>query len=125
VNRTTALTAAAISVTGIVIGGFAAISYHTVFFYTADGYMSPRTAARVGLLENEEALTSGGVAFRKAEGGGYDYRKEMATAFIDLTGHTDIDLLAECERLGDCELRKWTGIPHKLIETLPEKLMNE
>ncbi|WP_074976069.1 hypothetical protein [Nitrosospira multiformis] len=59
-NRTTALTAAAISVTGIVIGGFAAISYLTVFFYTADGYMSPRTAVRVGLLENEEASTSAG-----------------------------------------------------------------
>jgi hypothetical protein len=105
-NRPVVLAVVAILATGIAIGGLVAILYHTVFFYTADGYMSPKTAVRVGLLENEEALSSGGVAFRKAEGGGYDYREEMGTAFTDLTGHTDIDLFAECERLGDCELRK-------------------
>ncbi|PTQ78942.1 hypothetical protein C8R21_1398 [Nitrosospira multiformis] len=30
--------------TGVVILGFAALLRHTVFFYTADGYMSPQTA---------------------------------------------------------------------------------
>jgi hypothetical protein len=121
VNRTTVLTAAAVLITGTVIGGLAAISYHTVFFYTADGYMSHETAVRAGLVENEEAL--GGLAFRKAEGGGYDYREEMATAFVDLTGHTDIDLFAECERLGDCELRK-NELPDKLMDALPDKQMD-
>ncbi|SEN09048.1 hypothetical protein SAMN05216404_102328 [Nitrosospira multiformis] len=99
-------TAVAISSTVIVAWVLAAALRHSVFFYTADGYMSPRTAVRVGLMKDEEASFSGGLAFRKTGGGGYDYREEMAIAFIDQTGHTDIDLLAVCERLGDCELRK-------------------
>ena len=105
-RRTIITTAVAISGTVLVIWGLAAALHHSVFFYTADGYMSPKTAVRVGLMKDEEAPFSGGLAFRKTGGGGYDYREEMATAFINRTGHTDIDLLAECERLGDCELRK-------------------
>jgi hypothetical protein len=99
-------TAVAISSTVIAAWVLAAALRHSVFFYTADGYMSPRTAVRVGLMKDEEASFSGGLAFRKTGGGGYEYREEMATAFINRTGHTDIDLFAECERLGDCELRK-------------------
>ena len=37
--------------TGVVVSGFAAILYHNVFFYTADGYISPKTAVCLGLLE--------------------------------------------------------------------------
>jgi hypothetical protein len=105
-SRTIIPTIVAISGIAVVILGFAAALYHSVFFYTADGYMSPKTAVRVGLMKDEEAQFSGGLAFRKTGGGGYDYREEMARAFIDRTSHTDIDLVAECERLGDCELRK-------------------
>ena len=104
-KRTVIITAVAISGTAFAICGLAAALHHSVFFYTADGYMSPKTAVRVGLMKDEEAPFSGGLAFRKTAGG-YDYREEMATAFIDRTGHTDIDLVAECQRLGDCELRK-------------------
>ena len=68
--------------------------------------MSPETAIRVGLIKNEEATSSGRLAFRKTEAGGYNYREGKATAFMDGTGYTHIDLLAECERLGGCELRK-------------------
>jgi hypothetical protein len=105
-RRTIIPTAVAILGTGVVILGFVAALNHSVFFYTADGYMSPKTAVRVGLMKDEEAPFSGGLAFRKTEAGGYDYREEMARAFIDRTSHTHIDLIAECERLGDCELRK-------------------
>ena len=76
--RRTIIPTIAILSTGVVILGFAASMYHSVFFYTADGYMSPETAVRVGLMKDEEAPFSGGLAFRKTEAGGYDYREEMA-----------------------------------------------
>ena len=105
-KRTIIPTIVAILGTGVVILGVAAALHHAVFFYTADGYMSPKTAVRVGLMKDEEAAFSGGLAFRKTRGDGYDYREEMATAFVDRTSHTNIDLATECERLGGCELRK-------------------
>lgn len=99
--------------TGVVIWGFAAILNHTVFFYTANGYMSPKTAVHAGLLKDEEAQSSGALDFRKTSPGGYDYREEMARGFIGLTGHTDIDLVAECERLGGCVWRKREDGPYE------------
>jgi hypothetical protein len=92
--------------TGVVVSGFAAILYHNVFFYTADGYMSPKTAMRLGLVDYEEASSSGGLAFKKSGPGIYAYREGRVTAFIGRTSHTRIDLVAECEHLGGCELRK-------------------
>ncbi|SEA71465.1 hypothetical protein SAMN05216411_12137 [Nitrosospira multiformis] len=108
-TRAIVSTVVALLGTGIVILGFAALLRHTVFFYTADGYMSSQTAVSLGLMRVEEVPLSGGLAFRKTEDGGYDFREEMARAFIDPTSHTNIDLVAGCESLGNCRLRKWQG----------------
>lgn len=98
--------AVAILITGVAIFGIAPILYHTVFFYKADGVMSPATAMRLGFMKDDEASSSHGLAFKKRESGGYDYREGRLIAFIDETNHTDIDLATECERLGGCEMRK-------------------
>jgi hypothetical protein len=90
---------------GIAMLGIAASLCHGAFFYKAEGYMSPETAIRLGLLKDDEARFSDGVVFRKSENGGYDYRKGRAITFIGQMSHTEIDLLAECERLRGCELR--------------------
>jgi len=90
---------------GVAILGTVASLYHSAFFYKADGYMSPQTAVRLGLMKDNEAPFSGGLSFKKSENGGYDYREGSAIAFIGGTSHTDIDVVAECERLGGCEWR--------------------
>ncbi|ABB73468.1 hypothetical protein [Nitrosospira multiformis] len=96
----------AVFITGIVILGFAAALYHSLFFYKADGVMSRETAKRLGLLRDDPASFPAELAFRKSETGGYFYRKGGGTAFIDETSYTTIDLIAGCERLGGCQLRK-------------------
>jgi hypothetical protein len=99
-------TVVAILITGTAISGLAAVLYHSLFFNKADGVMSPETAKRVGLMKNDGASFSAELAFRKSETGGYFYREGGPTAFIDETSYTTIDLVAECERLGGCQLRK-------------------
>jgi hypothetical protein len=89
----------------IVLLGVAAGLYNSAFFYTADGVMSTQTAVRLGLLEDGEAGFSRGLVFKKSGNGGYDYREGRVIAFIGGTSHTNIDLVAECERLGGCQLR--------------------
>ncbi|SEN96499.1 hypothetical protein SAMN05216404_10958 [Nitrosospira multiformis] len=96
----------AILVTGTAISGFAAVLYHSLFFYKADGVMSRETARRLGLMKDDGAPFPDELAFRKSETGGYFYREGGITAFIDETSYTTIDLIAECERLGGCQLRK-------------------
>jgi hypothetical protein len=54
-------------------------------------------------MKDNEAPFSGGLSFKKSENGGYDYREGSAIALIGGTSHTDIDVVAECERLGGCE----------------------
>lgn len=110
------MSAAALLGTGVVIWGFAAILNHTVFFYTAHGYMSPKTAAHAVFLKDEEMQSFGKLTFRKTSPGGYDYREEMARGFIGLTGHTDLDLIAECEPLGGCVWRKRKDWPYDPME---------
>ena len=105
-RRTIIPTVVAALGTGVVVSGFTAVLYHNVFFYKADGVMSPQTAVRVGLIKDEKALLSGGLAFKKSGAGSYGYREGKITAFIGRTSYTNIDLVAECERLGGCELRK-------------------
>ena len=95
----------AILVTGAAISGFAAAIYHGFFFYKADGVMSRETAKHLRLMKDDGASYSE-LVFRKSETGGYFYREGGITAFIDETSYTTIDLLAECERLGGCQLRK-------------------
>ena len=90
----------------IVLLGVAAGLYHSAFFYTADGVMSPQTAVRLGLLEDDEEGFSRGLVFKKSENGGYDYREGRVIAFVGGTNHTNIDLATECERLGGCKVRK-------------------
>ena len=92
--------------TGVFVSGLTAILYHNVFFYKADGYMSSETAMRVGLMKDEKAPLSSGLAFKKSGASSYAYREGRVTAFIGRTNHTSIDLVAECERLGGCELRR-------------------
>lgn len=89
----------------IVAIGSAALFLHSSFFYQADGYMSPRTAEKLGLLASNEAPFSGGLAFRKNPEGGYDYRSGRAIAFFGTTSHTNIDLADACMRVGGCEWR--------------------
>lgn len=105
-RRTFIPAAVAILITGVAIFGIAAVLYHSVFFYKADGVMSPETAMRVGLMTDDAVLSSRGLAFQKSESGGYDYREGRVIAFIDGTNHTNINLAIECERLGGCEVRK-------------------
>jgi hypothetical protein len=64
----------AIFVTGIVILGIAALLYHSLFFYKADGVMSRETAKRLGIMKDDGASFSSKLAFRKSEAGGYFYR---------------------------------------------------
>ena len=104
-RRTFIPAAIAILVTGVAILGVGAILYHTVFFYKADGVMSPETAARAGLVRDDGTRFSSELAFKKGEAGFY-YRERRATAFIDRTNYTGIDLATECKRLGGC---KWQG----------------
>jgi hypothetical protein len=105
-RRTLIPAAIAILITSVATFGVAAVLYHSVFFYKADGVMSPKTAVRVGLMTHDEALSSRGLAFKKSESGGYVYREGRVIAFIDGTNRTSIDLATECERLGGCEVRK-------------------
>lgn len=90
----------------IVVIGTVASSYHSAFFYKADGYISPRTAVRLGLMDDREAPFAGGLAFKRDSAGGYEYRDGSALAIFGKTRHTDIDIAAECQRLGGCEWRK-------------------
>ena len=100
-NRTRTTITIVIVLLGLTIG-----LYHSAFFYTADGVMSPETALSLGLLTEDEAQFSRGLVFRKSESGGYDYKEGRVIAFIGGTSHTEIDLVAECERLSGCQLRK-------------------
>ena len=96
----------AVFITGVGILGLAAALYHSLFFYKADGVMSRETAKRLGFMKDDRASFSAELAFRKSETGGYFYREGGPAAFIDETSYTTIDLAAECERLGGCQLRK-------------------
>ena len=98
--------AVALLITGAVILGAAAGLYHSFFLYKADGFMSPETAARAGLVKNDSTPFSSELAFKKTEAGGFYYRERRATAFIDRTSYTSTDLAMECKRRGGCERRR-------------------
>lgn len=49
--------------------------------------MSPKTAVRLGLMEDNEAPFTG-LSFRKNEDGSYDYREGRAISFVGRTLHT-------------------------------------
>jgi hypothetical protein len=66
--------AIAILVTGVAILGVGAVLYHTVFFYKADGVMSPETAVRARLVRDDGTWFSSELAFKKGEAGFY-YRE--------------------------------------------------
>ncbi|MFJ3465892.1 hypothetical protein [Achromobacter spanius] len=75
--------------------------------FKPDGAMAPRTAVQLGLLDESEAPWSSSLKFRKAEGGGYEYRigsKLLIVSIPGATRHTTIDLAAECHRLGGCSI---------------------
>ncbi|MBV2235517.1 MAG: hypothetical protein KUL75_08225 [Sterolibacterium sp.] len=77
----------------IVLLGSIASVYHSRFFYQADGYMSPKTAVRLVLIEEREASFSGGLSFkRNKEASVYEYRDGRATAFLARINHTDLDI---------------------------------
>lgn len=90
----------------LVACGSVASLAHSLFFYRADGYMSPKTAVSLGLLEENDAPFSGGLAFVKNIDGGYDFREGHAINFLSSTSHTDIDLIDACQRIGGCEWPK-------------------
>jgi hypothetical protein len=60
----------------------------------------PKRLCGWGLWRITKPRLVGGLSFRRNEDGGYDYREGRAISFVGRTLHNDIDLAAECERLG-------------------------
>lgn len=78
---------------------------HSLFYYQRDIIMSPKAAVRLGLMNDSHAPWAVGLVFRKNDNGGFDYRDRSQFSFLASTQHTDLDIPAECERVGGCEVR--------------------
>ncbi|WP_156443853.1 hypothetical protein [Burkholderia savannae] len=75
-----------------------------IFFLTADGYVSPRTAVDAGLMSENDAPWSGGLAFKALASGGYEYTRGRDYFGVGRK-RTDVDLAALCAQIGGCELK--------------------
>jgi hypothetical protein len=59
--------------------------------------MSDALRPRAGLVKDDSTPFSSELAFKKTEAGGFFYRERRATAFIERTSYTAIDLATECK----------------------------
>lgn len=89
----------------VVVAGAAASLAHTAFVFQSDGFMSPKTAAALKLIDEKAAPFSSGLAYKKDPDGGYKYREAGELMLFSTSQHTDVDLAVECKRLGGCEKR--------------------
>jgi hypothetical protein len=87
-----------------IVGTVRAFS-HSNFFSSREVMMSPKTAVRLGLLSETDAPWAGGLVFKKNDMGGFDYREGRGLSFLTSTRSTDLDVPAECERVGGCDVR--------------------
>lgn len=77
---------------------------HASFVRHAEIIMTPQTAVGLGLMSESFAPRSGGLVFQKNKLGGFDYRDAKAFAYARSTDSTNLDIPAECERIGGCEV---------------------
>lgn len=95
----------------MLIGAILMVAISTIYGFSHSNFvsnreirMSPRTAVSLGLLSETEAPWSARLVFKKNDDGGYDYRDGGGLSVFTRTRTTDLDVRAECERIGGCEI---------------------
>jgi len=90
----------------LVVAATALVIRHEWFFFTSDGVISPKTAVSLGLIGENDAPWVGGLVFKRANEGGYDFREGHVTHFAGRTRHTEVDMFAACIKAGECVAKR-------------------